>query len=184
MKALSLAKSVYLLPLFFMLLLVFSCSNPVEPDNATGEYWDSMAGTTWYILTGSKDAMERWKFYRDSVVVDIDHFSPGGNTFLDSMEAHYRERHIGKVCTKDAEIEYWINSEARIFRCTELQWKRYTPSMGTWTPVYSWSVYQMWCIEYVLEGLACIGDAPNCFEFSRVPLVQIKYPEGWAYDTM
>ena len=178
---------------FFSLLILctfsfFSCDNSTNNElEHTGEEWESMVGTTWYILEGNGLALERWQFYSDSVVVDIDHFNKYNTGITDSLVVYSREKHVARVWTKDIVIDYETHIGTKILLCTELQWKRMVPGAINpyeWTPVYDWSVYQMWSIEWRLHGIACIGDAPNCYEMTIDKPIQPKYMEGWLYDRM
>jgi len=173
--------------LLLALLFCFSflsCSSTAPEDKAVGEKWNSMAGTTWYILQGNGTALERWRFYEDSIVGDIDHFEKYSR---DSCVVTYRERMKGKVYTKDDIQEFIIGGELRTYRVTELQWKRMTPSLTDpliWTPVYDWSDYQWWSVEWRTEHTACAGDAPNCYEIQDELPVRLIYKAGWIYDKM
>jgi hypothetical protein len=182
---------VFVAVLWLMILLVnlfcASCSSPTSTKEVIGESWNSVTGTKWYIMESDSLACERFTFYTDSVVVDIDHFSHRANSIFDSMQVQYRERHVGTVYTKDKDIDYDRDGKIKTYRTTELQWKRYSQSLTDpthWTPVYDWSVYQMWCIEYKLQGLMCFGDAPNCYEMTIVRPVKLTYVDGWLFDEL
>ena len=164
--------------------LLSSCSSPTSvEDDVTGLHWDEFAHTTWYIEEGNKLALERWKFYADSLVADIDHF-----TIIEGRRVvTSRSRMLARVYTKDMNYESWVDGSIRVYRATELQWKTMWPSLTDpqiWTPVFDWSVYQFWCIVWSTTRTACVGDVPYCYQIAIEKPFELIYPDGWVYDEM
>lgn len=52
-----------------------SIFGPTEPEYDFGLPWNTIIGTTWYIAQSSNQGLEKWTFYRDSVVVLVDKLS-------------------------------------------------------------------------------------------------------------
>jgi hypothetical protein len=173
-----------LLALLLCLSFLSCSSSTAQEDDYIGENWNSMNGKIWYIIQSSGTALERWKFYTDSLVCDIDHFKKYSK---DSCVVTYRERMKAKVYTKDDVQDYIVGGELRRYKVSELQWKRMTPSLTNpliWTAVYDWSEYQWWLIERISEHTACVGDAPNCYELQDEKPVRLIYGGGWIYDEL
>lgn len=178
-------KNYNLLIISIILSVILGCTSPVDPDkDVVGCYWKEIVGTTWYIVEGNKLGLERWVFYNDSVVADIDEFTiQNGERVVTN-----RKRMIAKVHTKDMHYDHYVTSNStKVFRSTELQWKTMWPSLGdpnVWAYVFDWSVYQMWCIEWMATGTACIGDVPNCYLVTVDKPFKLTYGEGWLYDEL
>ena len=177
-------RNLYSLISLLCVFCLFSSCGLLEPNEIPGIPWDTLNGTTWYIMESNERAVERWRFYSDSLVVDIEHFNMVNNIGV----VHYREKHIGKVYFKDKEQVVTDNYyQPDTMLCTELQWKRMAPSMvdaTIWTPVYDWSVYQWWWIESVNDSVALVGDAPYSYEIYKDNPVNLFYYDGWIYDRL
>lgn len=185
MKTSSSSLASLLLILSFVIFFLSSCGL-YEPNPVPGLPWSTLTGTTWYVMEDNGLAVERFTFYADSVIVDIDHFTV--LSYTDSIgQVTYRERHKGTVYTKDKEKYVQDNhySNPDTLLCTEIQWKRQGPAITDpqdWTSVYDWSVYQWWWIESVNDSVATFGDAPYSYDFLKKNPVKMVYGEGWIYD--
>lgn len=166
------------------LLMNVRCSSPTSTEeDCIGLHWDEFAHTTWYIEDGDGLALERWRFYADSLVADIDHFKfENGQRVVTS-----RSRQLAKVYTKDMMYDYWVDGKIIKHRATELQWKTMWPSLidpQIWTAVFDWSVYQFWCIEWSTTRTACVGNVPYCYQIQTDVPFELTYNKGWIYDEM
>jgi len=180
----SMKSQFILIIIIYVLCSLIQCSSCSTTDsNRIGLNWEEFAYTTWYIEDGDGLALERWRFYPDSLVADIDHFRiENGQRIVTG-----RSRQKAFVFEKNMTYEYWVDNKINTYNATELQWKTMWPSLTNpqdWAIVYDWSVYQLWCIEWSSGRTACVGDVPYCYLLQIDVPFNLTYNQGWIYDEM
>lgn len=168
---------------YIIVLLLFINCSPTSNDQSYdwGIPWDEIDGTKWYVLDGNGRAINEFRFYKDSVVVVVDHFSERSN---DTGFVQERIIHLGKVMDKDRIISQIDNEKLDgVYQATDLQWKKYVPGRYdpcTWTPLYSYSTYQWWYIYDIKEDTLQVGNAPYYYTLTKTPPITVIYPEGFV----
>lgn len=167
-------------------LLGCSALNPVDVKSGTIHY-ESIIGEVWYMngnlaaaigepTTYFTNTVEKWWFYRDSIVVIATHYDPNSLQALDQFK-YFAE--VGRI---DLEYNDWAGDG---WRSTETIWKVYARDyIGCgWTDVYSFTsppVHLIVEADPYDENNICIGSEELChhYQMAREPK-ELWYPDGW-----